>query len=217
MSAHGFLSVTLQPGETLWLRRSSLIEASEPFDLSTHFIAKSRFNIFGFFSGQNRWANKFTAKDAPVHILAGRDYAGDVIALDVSPERSVYISPSLHLAHQGDLTLDTKRVAKKEFWTLTQVSGTGRVWIKLHGHALVRPLSGEGAITDTNYVAAISGTFTAYGKVFKTGELMRTGELENVRLTGEGDVIFQSENPEETGSSSRGGGPFDWIFSFLPF
>ncbi len=217
MSETGFLSVTLAPGETLWLRRSSLLHAEGPFDLSTHFIAKSRFNIFGFFSGQNRWANKFTAKDAAVHILASRDYAGDVIALEVTPERSVFISPSLHLAHQGELTLDTKRVAEKEFWTLTEITGTGRVWIKLHGLALTRVLSSDGAITDTNYVAAIAGTFTAYGRVFKTGELMRTGELENVRLAGEGEVIFQSENPEESGRASRGGGPFDWIFSFLPF
>jgi len=150
MDQDGFLALTLAPGETLWLRRSSLVQAEGPFELSTHFIAKRRFNVVGFFSGQNRWANKFTAKDAPVHILAGRDHAGAVVALDVTPGASVFISPSLHLAHQGDLTLDTKRVAKKEFWTLTEISGTGRVWIKLHGHALMRPISKEGAVTEAN-------------------------------------------------------------------
>jgi uncharacterized protein (AIM24 family) len=211
----GLLSITLQPGETLWLRRSSLIHAEGPFDLTTHFIARSRFNIFGFFSGQNRWANKFTAKDAPVHILAGRDYAGAIVALDVTPDRPAYISPPLHLAHQGTLTFDTRRVAKKEFWTLTQVTGDGRVFLKVHGHALARALTAEGAITDTNYVAAITGTFTAFGKVFSAGELMRSGELENVRIAGDGDIIFQSENPEETTTSS-GSGPLSSILNLLP-
>jgi len=210
------LRVDLQPGEQLWLRRSSLITAEGPFDLKTEKIAKRNFNIFGFFSGQSRWANIFTAEDGPVTIIAGRDYYGTIISFDITPETPVHISPSLYLAHQGDLDLDTEKVAKGEFWTLTKVSGTGKLHIKAPGRPVQRPLSETPIVVDTNYVAAVQGTFEANGKVFKASRVMKSGELENVHLSGTGMFLLQSENPEDAGGDS-GGGIFSFITDLLPF
>ncbi|MEL6246093.1 MAG: hypothetical protein AAFQ85_12155 [Pseudomonadota bacterium] len=46
--------------------------------------------------------------------------------------------------------------------------------------------------------------------------MLRSGELENVRLSGNGFALFQSENPEER-ASGGGGGPLGWLFDLLPF
>jgi uncharacterized protein (AIM24 family) len=51
--------------------------------------------------------------------------------------------------------------------------------------------------------------------VFKAAEVIRSGELENVRLSGTGEVVFQSCNPEEFESGS--GGIAAIIRGLLPF
>jgi len=208
------LEATLYPGETMFVRRSSLIAIEGGFEMKTEQVAKRRFSVIGQFSGQTRWANVFTAKSGTVSLIAGRDYHGRVVSIAVTPDTPVFIQPSLYLAHKGDLTIDTKRVAKKEFWTLTKISGSGTVHIKLPGRPTLRALSSEGAVVDTDYVAAIRGEFEAFGKVFNTGELVKSGELSNVRLTGSGEMILQSENPEEADS---GGGVFGGLLDLLPF
>ena len=211
------LRINLAPGEHAWVRRSSLITAEGPFDLKTEKISKKRFNVFGFFSGQSRWANRYGAKDAPVTILAGRDFYGTIITFEVTPDRPVHISPSLYLAHQGDLSLDTKKVAKKEFWTLTKVTGTGKLHIKAPGRPVERALSETPMVVDTNYVAAVQGKFTANGNVFKASRVMKSGELENVHLSGDGMFLLQSENPSDAGGGSGGGGIISSILDILPF
>ncbi|MEL6661654.1 MAG: AIM24 family protein [Pseudomonadota bacterium] len=210
------LTLALQPGESAFIRRSSLVFAKGDFKLTTHRIAKTRFNIFALFSGDVRWANRFDAQDAPVTLMAARDYPGRIVALPVSPDRPLFLQPTRYLAHRGDLAFNVRRVAKKEFWTLAEVTGTGRVYIKLPGDPKVVALTSEGAIVDTNYVAAISGDFQAYGKVFTSGEVMKSGELSNVRLSGTGHFVLQSQNPEETGNDG-GGGLIGSILNALPF
>ena len=202
------LSFELAPGEVAFVRRSSLLLADGKFGLKTRRIASKRVPIMGLFSGQNLWANRFEAEE-PTRLVAGRDYHGVVMGLDVTPERDVWLQPALYLGHRGDLDFTVKRVAKREFWTLTLVSGTGTAHIKAPGRAFSTPLPGRELIVDTNYVAAIRGSFAAHGKVFSAGQYLKSGEAENVRLTGEGDVLMQTELPPESGGGGFLGGILD--------
>ena len=77
-------------------------------------------------------------------------------------------------------------------------------------------MSASPDIVDTNYVTAISGPFEAHGKVFSSGEVMKSGEMENVKLNGDGVIVFQSENPADSGGG-RGGGFIQTILDILPF
>ena len=205
------LEMRLAPGETGYVRRSSLMLAEGRFAMTTRRIASKRVPIMGLFSGQALWANRFTA-ETTTRLVAGRDYHGLVLSLDVTPDRDVWLQPALYLGHQGDLGFTVKRVAKREFWTLTRVSGTGTVHLKAPGRTFGQALSAEDVIVDTNYVAAIRGTFAAHGKVFSAGQYLRSGEAENVRLTGEGDVLMQTELPPDTGS---GGGLFGGLIDLF--
>ena len=207
--ARHVLTYDLAPGETAYLRRSSLMLAEGRFAMTTRRIASKRIPVIGLFSGQNLWANRFEA-EGPTRLVAGRDYHGVVMGLTVTPERPVWLQPALYLGHQGDLAFTVRRVARREFWSLTEVRGTGTVQIKAPGRAFAVPLGAreDGAprevIVDTNYVAAVRGRFTAHGRVFSAGQYLRSGEAENVRLSGEGDALLQTELPPETG----GGGGF---------
>ena len=196
------LEMRLAPGETGYVRRSSLMLAEGRFGMTTRRIASKRVPVIGLFSGQALWANRFEA-ETDVRLVAGRDYHGLVLSLEVTPGRDVWLQPALYLGHQGDLSFVVKRVAKREFWTLTKVSGTGTVHLKAPGRTFGVPLGEEGLIVDTNYVAAIRGAFAAHGKVFSAGQYLKSGEAENVRLTGDGDALMQTELPPE---SSGGGG-----------
>lgn len=205
------LEMRLARGETGYVRRSSLMLAEGRFAMHTRRIASKRVPIMGLFSGQALWANRFTAETA-TRLVAGRDYHGLVLSLDVTPERDVWLQPALYLGHQGDLSFTVKRVAKREFWTLTRVTGTGTVHLKAPGRTFTQKLLSEDVIVDTNYVAAIRGTFTAHGKVFSAGQYLKSGEAENVRLMGEGDVLMQTELPPESGS---GGGLFGGLIDLF--
>ena len=209
------LNITLEPGEAAWLRRSSLIFADGPFRLNVDRIAQRQFSVIGTFSGQVRWANRFTADGASVELSAARDHEGSVVSLDVTPQAPVYVKPWSYLGHSGALTFNTERVARKEFWTMMRVAGCGTVHIKLHGTAQIRRSRATGSIVDTNYVAAIAGAFKAHGKVFRKSDVVRSGELENVRLSGDGHIVLQSRNPEE--SMRGGGGIMSLLGNLLPF
>ncbi|GGY43257.1 AIM24 family protein [Parvularcula lutaonensis] len=188
------LTFDLEKGETAYARRSSLMFASGDFHMTTERIAKRGLPLLGLFSGQNLWANRFEARGL-VKIIAGRDFHGTVIGLPVSGEEPVWLQPSLYLGHRGTLSFVTRRVAKREFWTLTEVTGEGTVWIKAPGRSFRQKLSSEPVIVDTNYVAAVRGDFSAHGKVFTGAQYLKSGEAENVRLSGTGDVIIQTEVP----------------------
>ena len=208
LDAH-VLTFDLQPGETAYLRRSSLIFASGMFHMATQRVASRRIPFLGLFSGQNLWANRFEAESA-VQIIGGRDYHGQVIGLDVTEGESVWLQPALYLGHKGALDFTVRRVAKKEFWTLTEVRGEGTVYIKAPGRTFRQPLDPNVAVVaDTNYVAAIRGRFSASGKVFTNAQYLRSGEAENVRLSGEGDVLIQTELPPETSGGGFIGGLLD--------
>ncbi len=218
MHLHGeMLELRLQPGEAAWLRRSSLVRASGPFVMRTARIAARRVSVFAVFTGEVRWANRFEAASGPVCLSATRDFHGTVVELPVSPDRPLRLKPALYLGHRGEMKFTMRRSAKREFWVLTEAIGTGSVIVKLPGKPRLHPLLPEGEIVDTNYVAAVSGTFEANGKVFNTGELVKSGELENVRLSGEGHYLLCSENPGDAGASEGGGGLVGSLFNLLPF
>lgn len=212
---HGdILELHLANTETAHIRRSSLIFAEGEFKLTTHRIAKRRFNIFGVLSGQVRWANKYEAGQTGLTLMASRDFVGEIVSLRVSDDAPIHIKPGLYIGHTGQLSFTTKRVAKKEFWTLTEVTGSGTVYIKLPGRPLAKAMSATPQIIDTNYVGAIAGAFEAHGKVFKTSQVLKSGELENVKLKGDGVIVFQSENPSDSGG---GGGILQSLLDILPF
>ena len=210
------LELDLAAGETVFIRRSSLIFADGEFELKTHRIAKRRFSLIAFFSGQVRWANSYRAGADGVTLMAGRDFLGTIVRLDVTESAPVHIKPGLYLGHSGALTFNTHRVAKKEFWSLNEVSGAGTVYIKMPGRPLLKDMSHTPYIVDTNYIAAISGPFQAHGKVFKSSEVLKSGEMENVKLSGTGIALFQSENPSDSGGGN-GGGFFQTLLDILPF
>lgn len=200
------LDMLLEPGETGFLRRSSLILAQGDFEMTTRRIASRAVPILGLFSGQNLWANRFDAGEGGARVVGCRDYHGIALGLPVTEAVPVFLQPALYLGHRGALTFTVKRVAKREFWTLTRVTGEGTVYIKAPGRAFSAPLSQSDLIVDTNYVAAVRGRFDAHGRVFRAGQYLRSGEAENVRITGEGDVLLQTELPPESGG---GGGILD--------
>jgi uncharacterized protein (AIM24 family) len=180
--------------------------------MKTSRIASRRLPLIGLFSGQNLWANRFEA-EGPVQIIAGRDFHGTVLGLPVTGGIPVFLQPALYLGHRGDLEFTVRRVAKREFWTLTEVTGEGTVWIKAPGRSFSKPLrTDDSVIVDTNYVAAVRGSFSANGKVFSSGQYLKSGEAENVRIKGEGDMLIHTELPPQEGGS---GGPFGWILDLV--
>ncbi|MEM9810163.1 MAG: AIM24 family protein [Pseudomonadota bacterium] len=197
------LTMRIKEGETGFVRRSSLIYAAGDFRMTTKRIAAKALPLLGLFSGQNLWANRFEAQSDTM-LIAGRDFHGTVLALEVEEGEEVWLQPSLYLGHRGDLTFLVKRVAKREFWTLTRVTGSGTVWIKVPGRSFRQPLDPQSSvIVDTSYVSVIRGAFKAHGRVFTSGQYLRSGEAENVRLRGDGDVLIQTEVPIT--AAGRGG------------
>ena len=206
------LTMELEEDEVGFIRRSSLIYAGGDFAMRTRRIASKAIPVLGIFSGQNLWANRFEAT-TPTTLVAGRDYHGTVLGMEVVEGEAVWLQPALYLGHRGELDFTVKRVARREFWTLTRVTGTGTVWIKAPGRTFRKPLNGETAVVvDTNYVAAVRGDFSADGRVFTRGQYLRSGEAENVKIRGAGDVLMQTEVPI---TAAGGGGPLGYLLDLF--
>lgn len=202
----------LDEGDVGFVRRSSLIYAGGDFRLKTRRIASKTIPVLGIFSGQNLWANRFEA-ETPTTLVAGRDYHGTVLGMEVKEDEAVWLQPALYLGHRGELDFTVKRVARREFWTLTRVTGEGTVWIKAPGRSFRKALDPETpVVVDTNYVAAVRGDFFADGRVFTRGQYLRSGEAENVKIRGTGDVLIQTEVPITAGGA---GGPFGFLLDLF--
>jgi len=211
------LEVTLEAGDTLFLRRASLVRARGDFDHEMVRIAAQTVSVFAVFTGEVPWANRFTARDGPLTLTATRDFHGTVVALPVSAGVPLRLQPARYLGHSGEIRFRMRRSAKREFWVMTEAEGDGTVYIKVPGTARIETLAAEGEIVDTNYIAAVAGSFAAHGKVFSAKKVVATGEQENVRLSGSGVYVLQSENPDDGGGSASGGGILNSLFQLLPF
>ena len=211
------LELDLAAGETAYLRRSSLTLARGPFEMTTERIARQGISVYALFTGEVRWANRYTAGDGAVKLSATRDFHGEVLGLPVSPDAPVHLQPARYLGHCGNIGFRMRKSAKKEFWVLTEATGDGVVYIKIPGTHRIEELArdGDGDVVDTNYVAAVGGRFEANGKVFTSRRVLKSGELSNVRLKGDGWYILQSQNPGD--ATAGGGGIFSALTNLLPF
>jgi uncharacterized protein (TIGR00266 family) len=140
---------------------------------------------------------------------------GDLLSVDISPERSMVISRGSWLASSTDITLDTKWGGFKNMFGseggfIMRATGSGPLLLACYGALETWDLApGQTITVDTGHMVAYDDTVTMNLRKI-TGGLVQTfksGEGLVFDFTGPGKLMTQTRNPQEL---------VGWIQSMLP-
>lgn len=154
------------------------------------------------FSGEAMFHNKYIAQGAPGQIAFATTVPGNIIPIQITPERSVIAQKSAYLASEP--TVEYSIAFQRRFGTgffggegfiMQQFSGNGIVFLELDGSIIEYDLpKGESMLIDTGYLAAMDASCTMeIEKVKGVKNILFGGEgFFNTKLTGPGHVWLQT-------------------------
>jgi len=200
--AHGHvLKLTISEPEPVYLKRSTLISSSRPIISKPQKFGTKWSAAKSFFLGAPLSVNHWTCKGSTAEIKAGLGYFGEVIEVPVKPDEPVFINTDYYLGHRGALGTDTQKIAKKEFWFMTKMSGTGSVILHVPVGCEGLRLADDVFVLDHRYAAAIWGDFDITGQELDVKSWAKSGETDNVIMSGQCELILSKAKSSSQSSS----------------
>lgn len=154
------------------------------------------------FSGENLFQNRYTAQGGAGMIAFASSFPGNIVAIEVTPNKPVIMQKSAFLAGTSGVELSTFFSKKAgagffggEGFIMQKVSGSGIVFAEIDGHAVSYDLGhGESMIVDTGYLAIMDSTCTMdIQSVPGVKNMLFGGEgMFNTVVTGPGRITLQS-------------------------
>ncbi len=189
----------LEAGETLICESGAMCWMSPNLVMQTGGTGK----LFSrFFSGENLFQNRYTAKGGPGLIAVGSSYAGSIRAVQVSPGRSIVAQKRTFLAAESGVELNIffqKKLGTAIFggegFIMQKISGSGTVLLEIDGSAVEYELGpGEQMIVDTGHLAMMDETVSIdIQRVQGVKNILLGGKgLFNTVLTGPGRIVLQT-------------------------
>jgi len=153
------------------------------------------------FSGERIFQNVYTARGEGM-IAFAPSFPGQIIALDITPDRPMILQKRSFLASESGVQLSTHFQKKGmagffggEGFIMQKVSGQGKVFIEVDGSAVTYTLgAGEQIVVDTGSLAAMDATCSMDVVTVKGAKnILFGGEgLFNTVITGPGQVTLQT-------------------------
>lgn len=191
----------LESGESVINESGSMVWMSPNMKMET--IGGGVGKVIGrMFSGEKLFQNRYTAQQDKGLIAFASSFPGTILAVEVTPQKSVVLQKSAFLAASTGVDLSvffskkfTTGLFGGEGFIMQKVSGTGTVFVEIDGHAVTYDLGpGESMIVDTGNLAMMDSTCTMEIKsVPGVKNMLFGGEgVFNTQVTGPGKVTFQS-------------------------
>lgn len=153
-------------------------------------------------SGERLFQNKYTAVGAPGLIAFASSFPGNIIAVEISPNKEIICQKSAFLAATEGVELSIffqKKMGAGFFggegFVMQRLSGSGIAFLEIDGSAVEKNLdAGQQLIVDTGYLAMMDGSCSIDIQSVKgVKNVLLGGEgLFNTVISGPGKIVLQT-------------------------
>ena len=196
------VSITLDKGESVYTQSGGMAWMDQGITMNTNLKGGLIKGIGRMFSGESLFMATYTSTMPHQEIVFASTFPGQIIELDLTPDRDWICQKSAFLVGEPSINLSvewTKRVSAGFFggegFILQRLSGNGKVFLEAAGSVVKRELkSGEVIKVDTGNVVAFNRSVSyeiemvkGFKNIFFGGE-----GLFLTKLTGPGTVYLQT-------------------------
>ena len=192
----------LEDGESVVCEAGAMSWMSPNMQMET----KAKGGVGGFFgralSGESGFQNVYTARGGGGLIAFTSSYVGNILAVEITPEKPVIIQKRAFLASTPDVNMEVffqKKIGTALFggegFIMQKLSGSGIVFLELDGSVINYDLkAGEQMLISTGHLAMMDATVSMDVQQVKGAKNILFGgeSLFNTVVTGPGVVTVQS-------------------------
>ena len=192
----------LEDGESIVCEAGAMSWMSPNMQMETN----ARGGVGGFFgralSGESGFQNVYTARGGGGLIAFTSSYVGNILAVEITPEKPVIIQKRAFLASTPDVNMEVffqKKIGTALFggegFIMQKLSGSGTVFLELDGSVINYDLkAGEQMLISTGHLAMMDATVSMDVQQVKGAKNILFGgeSLFNTVVTGPGVVTVQS-------------------------
>ena len=208
--------ISLNPNEQVRAESGAMMATSSGVDVASStqggMLKGLKRSVLG---GESLFVTTFSAPAGGGWVDLAHHLAGDIIVLDVTPDRPMSITRGSWLASAASVELDTKWGGFKNLFGgeggfLVRASGTGTALLACYGALDTVELdAGESMTIDTGHVVAFDPSVTSQIRKVAGGviQTLKSGEGFVFDFTGPGWVMTQTRNPSALAA---------WIKQIMP-
>ena len=192
----------LEDGESIVCEAGAMSWMSPNMQMET----KAKGGIGGFFgralSGESGFQNVYTARGGGGLIAFTSSYVGNILAVEITPDKPIIIQKRAFLASTPDVNMEVffqKKIGTALFggegFIMQKLSGSGTVFLELDGSVINYDLkAGEQMLISTGHLAMMDATVSMDVQQVKGAKNILFGgeSLFNTVVTGPGVVTVQS-------------------------
>ena len=192
----------LEDGESVVCEAGAMSWMSPNMQMET----KAKGGIGGFFgralSGESGFQNVYTARGGGGLIAFTSSYVGNILAVEITPDKPIIIQKRAFLASTPDVNMEVffqKKIGTALFggegFIMQKLSGSGIVFLELDGSVINYDLkAGEQMLISTGHLAMMDATVSMDVQQVKGAKNILFGgeSLFNTVVTGPGVVTVQS-------------------------
>ena len=192
----------LEDGESVVCEAGAMSWMSPNMQMET----KAKGGVGGFFgralSGESGFQNVYTARGGGGLIAFTSSYVGNILAVEITPDKPVIIQKRAFLASTPEVNMEVffqKKIGTALFggegFIMQKLSGSGTVFLELDGSVINYDLkAGEQMLISTGHLAMMDATVSMDVQQIKGAKNILFGgeSLFNTVVTGPGVVTVQS-------------------------
>lgn len=192
----------LEDGESIVCEAGAMSWMSPNMQMET----KAKGGVGGFFgralSGESGFQNVYTARGGGGLIAFTSSYVGNILAVEITPDKPIIIQKRAFLACTPDVNMEVffqKKIGTALFggegFIMQKLSGSGTVFLELDGSVINYDLkAGEQMVISTGHLAMMDATVSMDVQQIKGAKNILFGgeSLFNTVVTGPGVVTVQS-------------------------
>ena len=193
--------LTVEPEETVLCQKGAMAWMTPNMEMQTKGGGLGKM-FSRAFTGESMFQNHYTAKGGQGMIAFASAVPGEIMPVQISPERSIVAQKSAFLASEVGVHFELffqKKLAGGFFggegFIMQKLHGTGMAFVEIDGYVVEYELqAGQQMLIDTGYLAAMSGSCTIDIQTVKgIGNVLFGGEgLFNTVVTGPGKIYLQT-------------------------
>lgn len=202
---------TLDPNETIKCESGGMSWMSPNMKMSTNAGGGIGKAFSRMFSGESMFQNTYTAQDGAGMIAFASSFPGEIIAMEVTPDKPVIAQKSAFLASSEgvDMSIHFQKKLGSGFFggegfIMQKFSGNGVVFLEIDGSVIEYNLAaGQSMLLDTGHLAIMENSVSIDIETIKgVGNVLFGGEgLFNTKVTGPGKIWVQTMPVSSVASS----------------